>query len=781
VLDALQFSSPAPADLAKLSDEEWKKALEFSDRAQLTLPLGLTSRACLPEWVGRRIDQNLTNNAERWRRAKVAFQEFAAAFQAEGLEFVVLKGFSHCPHFIDDPRHRWQSDFDLFFPEDHVLRARDLAASLGYEPVSGFERHPIDHLPGMIRKTDWQWRGDFFDVDMPLAVELHFRLWDERTERFGPDGLDKFWARRQNRELDGLRFTALHPVDALANSALHLLRHLLRGDLRPSHVYELASCLHRNSEDICLWNAWLEWHPESLRRLEAISCAIAQCWFDCRIPQAAREEIERLPSNVARWLEMYSSSPLARIFHSNKDELWLHWNLLDSPGARLHVLRRRLLPGQLPPLVDSSQAREYLPYLASRALYHAAALPSIIWSGLRWFGAAPNLGGQFWRFYTAFALFNFGLFIFFLLYNLYLLKLGFREDFLGLVTSSMTAGSIAGSLVAALAIRRFGLRETLAVCFVSVACIASLRAWVTPAPALLALAFAGGIVTAAWAVSLSPAVAQLTTEKNRPVAFSFIFSTGIFIGVLGGLAGGRLPGLLTRLHLAASVVESYRGALLVGCLLVLLAVWPLLRVTMTTPPPSQRGFYRPSPVVIRFLAAIAAWNLGIGVFNPFLSVYFSRLRLPVEQIGSLFSAAHVAQAGAVLMAPIVLRTFGLTRGVSAMQFATAIALLGLSAAGGPIGAGLAFAAYTMSQYMTEPGMFTFLMDSAPAEERSNASALNFLVTFTAQAIIAAIAGRMLARFGYPPVLIAAAVICALAALLFRVLLAKPTPPAPLDP
>jgi MFS family permease len=413
-------------------------------------------------------------------------------------------------------------------------------------------------------------------------------------------------------------------------------------------------------------------------------------------------------------------------------------------------------------------------------LYHAGALPSIIWSALRWFGAAPRLGGQFWRFYTAFALFNFGLFIFFLLYNLYLLQLGFREDFLGLVTSSMTAGSIAGSVLAALAIRRFGLRNTLGICFVSVACIAALRACVTPAPALLALAFAAGIVTAAWAVSLSPAVAQLTTEENRPVAFSFVFSTGILIGVVGGLAGGRLPGLLTRLHIASSVIESYRGALVIGSVLVLLAVWPLLRVTMTAPPQIKRGFYRPSPLVIRFLAAIVAWNLGVGVFNPFLNVYFSRLHLPVEQIGSLFSAAHVAQAGAVLMAPIVLRRFGLTRGVSGMQFATAIALLGLSAAGGPVSAGLAFAAYTMSQYMTEPGMFTFLMDSAPAGERSNASALNFLVTFTAQAIIAAIAGRMLARFGYTPVLVGAALICALAALLFRVLLAKPTPPAPLD-
>jgi len=781
VLQALQFSSPDPAGLAVLSDEEWKKALTFSDRAQLTLPLGLTSRKHLPEWVQRRIDKNLADNAVRWLRTKIAFQEIASAFKAAGLEFAALKGFSHCPHFVDHPRHRWQSDFDVLLRQDNVLRARDVALSLGYEPASGFERHPIDHLPVMIRRTGWQWRGDYFDVDMPLSLELHFRLWDLQTECFGPEGLEQFWTRRQKRELDGLQFTALHPVDALANSALHLLRHLLRGDPRPSHVYELASFLHHNSEDASLWNAWVEWHPESLRRLEAISFALAQRWFDCRMPMAASQQIERLPQEVARWLAMYSGSPLARIFHPNKDELWLHWSLLDSRGDRLSVLRRRLLPQQLPPRVDPAPARQYLTYLVSRGRYHLGALPSVAWSALRWFVAVPRLGGQFWRFYTAFFLFNFGLFIFFLLYNLYLFQLGFREDFLGLVASAMTGGSIAGSLLAALAIRRFGLRNTLAACFVSVACIAALRACITPAPALLALAFTAGIVTAAWAVCLSPAVAQLTSEKDRPVAFSFIFSTGILIGVLGGLAGGRLPGWLARFHLAASGVESYRGALLAGCALVLLAVWPLSRVKIATPPPSPRRFYRPSPLLFRFLVAIAAWNLGTGIFNPFFNVFFSRLRMSVEQIGSLFSAAHVAQAGAVLMAPVVLRRFGLTRGVSGMQFATALALLGLSAAAGPLSAGVAFAAYTMSQYMTEPGMFTFLMDGVPAEERSNASALNFLVTFAAQAIVAAIAGKMLSRFGYPPVLVAAAIICALAALLFRVLLAKPNPPAPPPP
>ena len=781
MLEALQFSSPESANLARLSEEEWKKALAFCDRAQLTLPLGLTSREHLPERVRGRIDRNLANNAERWRRTRVAFAEIAAALEDEGLEYAVLKGFSHCPHFIDDPRHRWQSDFDLLFQQGDVLRARDTAVGLGYEAVTGFERHPIDHLPVMRRKTGWEWRGDFFDIEMPLSLELHFRLWDEGTERFAADGLEDFWSRRQPRELDGLRFTSLAPVDALANSALHVLRHLLRGDLRASHVYELASFLHRNASDGCFWDAWLAWHPEPLRRLEAIPFAIAERWFACRMAEAAARQRDSLPAQVARWLTIYAGSPLENHFHPNKDELWLHCSLVDSLGDRLDVARRRLLPQQLPPRAGTAPARQYLAYLLSRARYHAGALPSVLASALRWFGAAPRLGREFWRFYAAFALFNFGLFIFFLLYNLYLLQLGFREDFLGLIASAMTGGSIAGSLLAAAAIRRFGLRTTLGLCFISVASIAALRSTITPAPALLALAFAAGLVSAAWAVCLSPAVAQLTSEKSRPVAFSFIFSTGILIGVLGGLAGGRLPGWLAGWHVASAGIESYRGALLAGCSMVLLALWPLSQVKIPAAPRNNGRLYRPSPLAVRFLVAIAVWNLGIGMFNPFLSVYFSRLKLPVEQIGSLFSAAHVAQACAVLMAPVVLRRFGLTRGVSGMQFVTAMALAGLSAAASPLGAGLAFAAYTMSQYMTEPGMFTFLMDAVPEEERSNASALNFLVAFTAQAMVAAVAGRALAHFGYPPVLTAAAIICALAAVLFGVLLARPKLPVPAVP
>jgi MFS family permease len=790
-LSALRFKSPETGLLTTLSEQDWKHALAFCDQAQLTLPLGLTCSEHLPDWVRERVQHDLRNNAVRWQRIRATYSEAAAAFQAEGLEFAVLKGFSHCPRFAQDPRHRWQSDIDLFFPEDQVPRAYDAATRLGYEPILSGDPHPTDHLPTLIRKTGWEWKGDFFDVDMPLALELHFRFWDEYTERFTPQGLEQFWERRRETVVDGLPFVALHPADSMAHASLHLIRHLLRGSLRPSHVYELAWLLQHGGGDAMLWAEWPSLHHPSMRRVEAICFSLAGKWFDCSVPDVALEDIEALPPDVKRWLEIYSMSPLLGHSRPNKDELWLHWSLLDSAGARWNVLRRRLVPERLPGPVDAVHIPEqqrtwrirlrsrwrYAAFSTQRIAYHLRALPSTAMSALRWFGGSLELDAQFWRFFLAEGFFDFGMFVFVLLYNLYLLQLGFRENFIGQVSALMTVGNVAGSIPSAYVMQRFGIRKTLMVSFALTAGLSALQAYVTAAPALLTLALAAGLISSAWPVALAPLVASVTTPKSRPVGFSLTCSSGIAIGILGGIAAGNLPGWLSRLHATSSTVASYRAALFVGCVFILLALWPLSRVRASaTLPPEKRKLYRPSPLVTRFLIAMLVWSIGTGLFNPFRNVFFAQhFRMPVQQIGYVFSWAQFAQVGAILAAPLVFRRFGVLRGISGMEFATALTLLGLAVARGPIWAALGYTAFMMAQYMSEPGMFTFLMEGVPAAERSSASALNIVVLFAGQAVAAAVGGGLIAVFGYAPVLAVAAAICAFAALLFRVLVAQPEP------
>jgi MFS family permease len=533
-----------------------------------------------------------------------------------------------------------------------------------------------------------------------------------------------------------------------------------------------------------------------MRRLQAICFSLAQHWFDCRVSTVVQEEIRNLPSDLSRWMDMYSASPLTTRFRPNKDELWLHWSLIDSRRAKWTVLRRRLLPDHLPNALDavhvskqqhtwSVQLARYFRiagYFGSRASHHVRALPSVAWSAMRWFGQGTGLSGEYWRFFFAEAFFDFGMFVFVFLYNLYLLQLGFHEDFLGLVAGAMMAGNIAGTMLAVFAMQRFGMRRTLLASFAGTAALAALRAYFTFPPALIALAAIAGIASAAWPVAYAPAIAQLTTEKSRPFGFSLTCSAGISIGILGGLAAGRLPGWIARSHLASTGIESYRFSLFAGCAFVLLALIPLSGVKFGTAQPSERKLHRPSPLVLRFLIAMAAWSLGTGAMNPFFNVFFAqRVHLPVQQIGYVYAASQVAQVGAILVSPLVFRKFGLTRGISGMQLATAFALLGLAAAGGPIWGAVGYSAYMMSQYMSEPGQFTLLMEAVRAPERNSASALNFLVSFAGQAIAAAGAGWLLAHFGYPPVMVLAAVICVIAAILFRVLLADPKPETPSQP
>lgn len=397
VFDALHFSTPRYGALDGLTDDQWRQLIEFCHRTQLAIPFALHCLHRMPSWVADCFNQDLANNAERWRRLKVLHREVSCAFQGAGLQFVTLKGFTHAPGFVADPRFRVQYDLDLLLPRDRVRAAYDFALGLGYEPLSAADRHPVDHLPTLIRKSGWEWRGDYFDPDHPPALELHFRLWDAEMEGFAVPGVEEFWDRRERRTIEDVEFTSLSAIDLPGYASAHALRHLLRGDARPSHIYEIAYFLQHNS-NAGFWRAWRETHDEPLRRVEAICFAIAHAWFGCLLPAIAQEVVQQLPEPVRGWLAAHAHTPGRSLFRPTKDELWLHLSLLDPGHSRFRIFRRRLLPLQLPGPVDGvhlpdgaidwrirlRRAWRYSLFLTSRIWRHARALVPTLWCGAKW-------------------------------------------------------------------------------------------------------------------------------------------------------------------------------------------------------------------------------------------------------------------------------------------------------------------------------------------------------------------------------------------------------------
>ena len=387
-----------------------------------------------------------------------------------------------------------------------------------------------------------------------------------------------------------------------------------------------------------------------------------------------------------------------------------------------------------------------------------------------WWGS-KNLGRPFFVFLSASCLFNIGMFMFVLLYNLYLLDIGYKEDFLGWMSSMGTAGNLIGTVFAVLLNRLIGLQRSVIVCFAATATIAALRSLVTGEVALLGMAFTAGLFFALWAVSITVVVAQVTTAESRPFAFSIYLATVIGIGIIADPLGGRLPLWLNHLFGPTSPAQSKQYALLLSAAIVSLAVLPAMRLRLPQVKEEKRVAYPRSSFVFRFLIAIAVLNIATAAFNPFASAYFSRsLKMPVEQIGLVFSGSQLAQVVAILLSPLILKKFGLVWGIVYMELAAGISLATLATAP-PVGmAVLGFAGYTAFQWMDEPAMESLLMTKVEPHERSGATALMYMVIFACGAVTAPVAGLGLTRFGYPAIISAAAFLLVLGALLFGFLL-----------
>ena len=161
MLAALRLASPDRNALDEAPAKTRGSARStFVDRTQLTLALGLECREQLPDVVRAPIDRHLANNAERWERTQATYRELASAFDAKGSITRCSKAsaIARCSFAIHATARKAISIF--YFRSDQVRRAQDAAARLGYEPIKENDQHPTDHLPTLIRKTGWVWRGD---------------------------------------------------------------------------------------------------------------------------------------------------------------------------------------------------------------------------------------------------------------------------------------------------------------------------------------------------------------------------------------------------------------------------------------------------------------------------------------------------------------------------------------------------------------------------------------------------------------------------------------------
>jgi hypothetical protein len=371
VVDALRIRDASMDGLLAVRGEDWDGLLDWCDRKQVTFLLREACGSALPARVRERMEQSLRRYTLRFERLLAELAAIMDVLDRRGLPFVVLKGITHSPAFTPDPILRAQGDIDLWIPGGRAHEARRALNQIGY--VRAGSSNSDRHLPPMARASDWRWRGDVFDPEMPVRVELHHHLWRTESEHIPMPDESAFLTRLEWREIAGRQARVLCREDLLAFAALHLLLHLLHGDLPLQRAWEIARFLETHAADAEFWTALGAMHGPELRVIEAAILELVKAWFHCRAPR------QELPPNVRLWLERFAFSPLSQ---STKDELWLHLALIPTVHGKARVLLRRLFP-------TGGRHRS-----AARLRHHTATLLPAIVEGVRWFRACRANGGD---------------------------------------------------------------------------------------------------------------------------------------------------------------------------------------------------------------------------------------------------------------------------------------------------------------------------------------------------------------------------------------------------
>ena len=185
-------------------------------------------------------------------------------------------------------------------------------------------------------------------------------------------------------------------------------------------------------------------------------------------------------------------------------------------------------------------------------------------------------------------LINAGMALFSLLFNLYLLRLSYQEDFIGLVASMAPLATGLLALPVGMLSDRFGRKPFLLASGLLLA-ISQLGACLMTTPtALLAFSFIGGIATSFIWVNHVPFLSDNAHSSRRAEALVLWSALQVAIRMLLSLAGGFMPGVMAYfIGASTEMPEPFRYSLLLGALCSIVSILPLMRI-----PGHQSGHQR---------------------------------------------------------------------------------------------------------------------------------------------------------------------------------------------
>jgi MFS family permease len=370
------------------------------------------------------------------------------------------------------------------------------------------------------------------------------------------------------------------------------------------------------------------------------------------------------------------------------------------------------------------------------------------------------------------------------LFNLYLLRLGYAPPFIGLLVGVGQLTWALCALPAGVIGIRLGTRTTMILGLVTVTggWILLLLAEALPAPLPLAGLFAGWMLSwaggAFFVVNATPFLMSITTLTTCNHAFALQGSATSFFALLGSLVGGVVP---TRLAvpLGATLDQPgpYQAALWIMPLACGLATLVLLLTRRALPADSRAAApaaAQPAPGsagrgLLLFIGLLLLCQaMGEGVVRAFFNVYLDvGLHVPTAQIGTIFSVAQMLPIVAALVTPLVIARLGKTVTMSLAMAGIAAGLLLLALNTGVILTSVGYLAVLALAAILGPTLTLFNQEAAPAAWRTTVAAVSTLGFALGSSLAALAGGYVVANLGFAALFLGGMTAVLLALLLLR--------------
>lgn len=343
------------------------------------------------------------------------------------------------------------------------------------------------------------------------------------------------------------------------------------------------------------------------------------------------------------------------------------------------------------------------------------------------------------------------------IFNLYILRLGFGEDFLGLILSSASTATGLFAIPAAFICDRLGRKRTLLLSSV-LSVLSYLFLYNITSPGLLVLfSVASGMAAALSLVTGSTFLLENSEREERMYLFSMSSLIYTFSILSGNMIGGFFPGVMAGIFsFEAGGAEAYRLTLYLSLIATAASLLPLTFVTEAKAAKgegigSQLGIYLSifkSKVVRQMTFFYCLYGIGWGASLPYFNVYFDTvLGANANQIGIFFSISQVFMIFGYFLVPILTEKTGRVKLVASVQILSIPFLILFVLTDNLLLAVIGFVMRYMLMNMANPILNSFKLEIVRPEERSIINSVMWMACYTFVGIGTYAGGMMMAE-GY---------------------------------